>query len=74
MICLYTIWIQADVSFMEHLKFLIKVNNAVGYVLIATIVLSPIGFIQVLLGNLVMMVMEGDYNRKSKSTMRNKCI
>ena len=74
MICLYTIWIQADVSYMEHLKFLIKVNNAVGYVLIATIVLSPIGFIQVLLGNLVMMVMEGDYNRKSKSTMRNKCI
>ena len=44
---------------MEHLKFLVKVNNAVGYVLIATIVLSPIGFIQVLLGYLVLLVMEG---------------
>lgn len=40
---------------MEHIKFLIKVNNFVGYVLIATIVLCPIGFIQVLLGYLVEM-------------------
>jgi hypothetical protein len=43
---------------MEHLKLLIKVNNAVGYVLIATIILSPIGFIQVLLGHLVMLMLE----------------
>jgi len=46
---------------MEHLKLLVKINNAIGYILIATIILSPIGFIQVLLGNLVMMVMgKGD--------------
>lgn len=38
---------------MEHIKFIVKVNNIVGYILIATIVLSPIGFIQVLLGCLV---------------------
>jgi len=43
---------------MEHLKFLIKINNALGYVLIATIVLSPIGFIQVILGHLTMLVLE----------------
>jgi len=47
---------------MEHLKFLIKINNVVGYVLIATIILSPIGFMQVLLGNLVLLVMEGKNN------------
>lgn len=40
---------------MEHLKFLIKLNNILGYILIATIVLSPVGFIQVLLGYLVLM-------------------
>ena len=39
----------------EHLKFLIKINNVVGYILIATIILSPIGFIQVLLGYLVLL-------------------
>jgi len=43
---------------MEHLKLIIKINNAVGYFLIATIVLSPIGFIQVLLGYLVLLVLE----------------
>jgi len=43
---------------MEHLKLLVKINNVVGYFLIATIVLSPIGFIQVLLGQLVLLVME----------------
>jgi len=43
---------------MEHIKLLIKVNNAVGYLLIATIILSPIGFIQVLLGHLLMLLLE----------------
>jgi len=44
---------------MEHLKFLVKVNNVVGYLLIASVVLSPIGFIQVLVGHLVLMVVQG---------------
>lgn len=43
---------------MKHIKFLVKINNVIGYILIATIVLSPIGFIQVLLGQLVLMVIE----------------
>ncbi len=43
---------------MEHLKLLVKLNNFIGYVLIATIVLSPIGFIQVILGHLVNMILE----------------
>lgn len=43
---------------MEYLKLLIHINNIVGYVLIATIVLCPIGFIQVLLGHLLLMKME----------------
>jgi len=51
---------------MEHLKFLIKINNVVGYVLIATIVLSPIGFIQILLGYLVLLVLENGNHRFSK--------
>lgn len=42
---------------MEYLKLLVKINNVVGYVLIATIVLSPLGFIQVLLGHLVLLEM-----------------
>jgi len=55
---------------MEHLKFLVKVNNAVGYFLIATIVLSPIGFIQVLLGHLVLLVLKG---MEEKSYNGYKC-
>ena len=51
---------------VEHLKFLIKINNVVGYVLIATVILSPIGFIQVLLGNLVLLVMEEKEEKKRK--------
>ncbi len=43
---------------MEHLKFIIKINNIIGYILIATIVLSPLGFIQILLGHLVEMNIE----------------
>lgn len=43
---------------MSHIKFLVKISNAVGYVLIATIVLSPIGFIQVLLGHLLLLEIE----------------
>jgi len=43
---------------MEHIIFLVKINNVVGYLLIATIVLSPIGFIQVLLGHLVLLEIE----------------
>jgi len=43
---------------MEHIKFLIKINNVIGYILIATIVLSPIGFIQLLLGNLLTILLE----------------
>jgi len=51
---------------MEFIKFIVKISNVVGYILIATIVLSPIGFIQVLLGYLVLLEMEGkeDKNRK----------
>lgn len=50
---------------MEYLKFLVKVNNVVGYILIASIILSPIGFIQVLLGHLVLLELrEGDSIRK----------
>lgn len=45
---------------MKHLKFLVKINNVIGYVLIATIVLSPIGFIQVLLGHLILLMMNED--------------
>jgi len=60
---------------MEHLKFLIKINNVVGYVLIATIILSPIGFMQVLLGNLVLLVMEGknnnDHYRNNRYVRKN---
>lgn len=41
---------------MEYLKFLVKVNNVVGYVLIASIILSPIGFIQVMLGQIVLLM------------------
>ncbi len=52
---------------MEHLKFLIKINNVVGYVLIATVVLSPIGFIQVLLGYLVRFIVEERNSRKKKN-------
>jgi hypothetical protein len=51
---------------LEHLKFLIKVNNIIGYVLIATIILSPIGFIQVLLGYLVLLQVEGGMTGKEK--------
>ncbi len=43
---------------MEHIKFLIKINNIVGYALIATVILSPIGFIQVLLGHLLSLEIE----------------
>lgn len=39
---------------MEYLKLLVKINNVVGYILIATIVLAPIGLIQVLLGHLLL--------------------
>jgi len=42
---------------MEYLRLLVKINNIVGYVLIATIILCPIGFIQVLLGHLVLIEM-----------------
>ena len=51
---------------MEHIKLLVKINNAVGYLLIATIVLSPIGFIQVLLGHLVLLAMKGVEEKKNK--------
>ncbi|MCB0264068.1 MAG: hypothetical protein KDH98_13025 [Calditrichaeota bacterium] len=50
----------------EHLKFLIKINNVVGYILIATIILSPIGFIQVLLGYLVLLQVEGGEEKYRK--------
>jgi len=43
---------------MNHIRFLIKINNIVGYFLIATIVLSPIGFIQVLLGHILAIEIE----------------
>ncbi len=43
---------------MDHIKFLVKVNNVVGYILIISIVLSPIGFIQVLLGYLVLIALD----------------
>ncbi len=42
---------------MEYLRLLVKINNIVGYVLIATIILCPIGFIQVLLGHLLLIEM-----------------
>ena len=54
---------------MDHLKFLIKINNVVGYVLIATVVLSPIGFIQVLLGYLVRLMVEEKNSRKQKNVL-----
>ncbi|MCB0259470.1 MAG: hypothetical protein KDI38_17560 [Calditrichaeota bacterium] len=43
---------------MDHLTMLIKINNIVGYILLATIVLSPIGFIQLLLGHLLLIELE----------------
>ena len=43
---------------MDYIKFLVKISNVVGYILIATIVLSPIGFIQILLGYLVLLNIE----------------
>lgn len=43
---------------MEYLKFLVKINNVLGYILIATIILSPIGLIQVLLGNLIIFILD----------------
>ncbi len=51
---------------MEHIKFLVKVNNVMGYLLIASIVFSPIGFIQVLLGHLVLMMLQGNAGKKEK--------
>lgn len=50
---------------MEHLKFLIKLNNILGYILIATVILSPVGFIQVLLGYLVLMKLDQASGRES---------
>ncbi len=38
---------------LEKIKFLLKINNVIGFILIATIILSPVGFIQILLGYLV---------------------
>lgn len=52
---------------MEYLKLLIRINNIVGYILIATIVLCPIGFIQVLLGYLVLMELEEREERECHS-------
>ncbi len=45
---------------MEHIKLLVKINNIMGYMLIATIILSPIGFIQVLVGHLVIHVLDSN--------------
>ena len=72
LVCLPTEQHQINKEPMEHLKFLIKINNIVGYILIATIVLSPIGFIQVLLGYLVMLVMEEKNNRRIKKRSWNE--
>ncbi len=47
-----------QVKVMEHIRQIIKINNIVGYILIATIILSPIGFIQVLLGCLLTIKIE----------------
>jgi len=55
---------------MEHLKILIKINNVVGYILIATIIFSPIGFIQVLLGNLVLLRIEEKQENNGKEHMK----
>jgi len=49
---------------MEHLKFLVKVNNVVGYLLIASVILSPIGFIQVLVGHIVLLIIQGREERE----------
>ena len=49
---------------MEYIKFSFKINNVVGYILIATIVLSPIGFIQVLVGYLVLLELKGTEKKK----------
>ncbi len=52
---------------MEYLKLLIRINNVVGYILIATIVLCPIGFIQVLLGHLLLLEIEEREAREGHS-------
>ncbi len=54
---------------MDYIRFLVKISNIVGYTLIATIVLSPIGFIEVLLGYLVLMELE---NAKDIQIFKNR--
>jgi len=59
--------VVAGDGMMEYLKLLIRINNVVGYILIATIVLCPIGFIQVLLGHLLLLEIEEREARASHS-------
>lgn len=55
---------------MEHVKLVAKINNVVGYILIATIVLSPIGFIQVMLGYLVLLKLREQYSWYERKNRR----
>jgi len=59
---------------MEFIIFIVKISNAVGFILIATIVLSPIGFIQVLLGYLVLLEIERKGNNEFGINNKHRTI